>query len=86
MSVVEDVERVQALLAERGTSEQRAWFASWAPDFSAAVDSADEEACEDLHIALIVFERTVLSPPRRLFTLDEVIVELGFDPADFRDR
>lgn len=85
MGVVDDVERVQAWIVERGTSDQSAWFDSWAESFSAAVDAEDDDACEDLHIALIAVERLELRPSARLLTLDEVILSLGFDPAEFRE-
>lgn len=83
VNVVEDVERVFGLVDANGTDEQRAWLARWREQFNEAVDAADEERCEDLHIALVVFERTELRPPRRTYTLTEVAAELGFDPAEF---
>lgn len=79
MGVVEDVERVFDLVATNGTAEQRAWLERWRGLFNEAVERDDEDACEDLHIALIVWERTELRPPARLFTLGEVAAEFGIE-------
>lgn len=79
MGVVEDVERVFDLVATDGTAEQRAWLERWRGLFDEAVDRGDEEACEDLHIALIVWERTELRPSGRLFALEEVAAEFGVE-------
>jgi hypothetical protein len=83
VGVVEDVERVFRLVESSGTDEQRVWFERWREQFDNAVDAEDEELCEDMHIALVVFERTELRPPQRTFTLAEVAAELGFDPSEF---
>jgi hypothetical protein len=79
MGVVEDVERVFDLVATDGTAEQRAWLERWRGLFNEAVERRDEAACEDLLIALIVWERTELRPPGRLFTLEEVAAEFGVE-------
>lgn len=82
MSLLDDLDRVTKLVAA-GTDEQRAWFAKWRLEFVAAADRQDDRACEDLCDILIVYERTQLRPPERFYTLEEVIVEFGFDLADF---
>lgn len=86
MGVVEDVERVFDLVEASGSPEQRAFLVRWRDSFNEAVECADEEACENLHIALIVFERTELRPPGRLYTLEEVAAELGVDLPELRDE
>jgi hypothetical protein len=83
VGVVEDVERVFGLVESNGTEKQRAWLERWRKQFNEAVDAEDEELCEDMHIGLVVFERTELRPPRRTFTLAEVAADLGFDPSEF---
>jgi hypothetical protein len=75
LGVVEDVERVFDLVESDGTGEQRAWLDRWGEQFNEAVETADEELCEDMHLALVVFERTAFRPPRRTYTLAEVATE-----------
>jgi hypothetical protein len=83
MRVVEDVERVFGFVEPNGTDEQRAWLERWREQFNQAVAAEDEELCEDMHIALVVFERTELRPPQRTFTLVELVAGLGFDRTEF---
>jgi hypothetical protein len=83
VGVVEDVERVFGFVDAHGTDEQRMWLERWREEFNKAVDAEDDELCEDMHIALVVFERTELRPPQRTFTLAEVAADLGFDRNEF---
>jgi hypothetical protein len=83
MGVVEDVERFFGLVDAHGTDEQRVWLERWREQFNKAVDAENDELCEDMHIALVVFERTELRPPQRPFTLAEVATDLRFDRSEF---
>lgn len=82
MSLLDDLDRIKKLVAT-GTDDQREWFAEWWERFQDAVASGDDRACEDLCDILIVYERTELRPPERVYTIEELIDLLGFDRADF---
>jgi hypothetical protein len=71
------------VVKSNGTIEQRAWLERRRERSNEAVDAGNEELCEDMHVALVVFERTELRPPQRTFTLAEVAAELGFDRNEF---
>lgn len=82
MSLLDVLARIEQLVAA-GTDEQRAWFAEWQQRFVDAVDRGDNRACEDLSDILIAYERTVLRPPKRYYSVEEVLNLLGFDRAEF---
>jgi hypothetical protein len=77
-----DIERVEQLVAA-GSAEQRAWLGEWHTHFAEAAGAEDEQRCEDLADILIFYERTELRPPKRVYSLEEVIDLLGFDRAEF---
>jgi hypothetical protein len=81
--LLEDLDRIEQLVAV-GTDAQRTWFAEWRQRFVDAADRGDDRGCEDLCDILIVYERTELRPPKRCYTVEELIDLLGFDRADFQ--
>lgn len=83
MTVAEDIERIGGLVAASDNPEHRAWLERWAHDMQEACDVADEELGEDLYDALVIWERAVLRPPGRLIPVDELLRDLGYDPAEF---
>jgi hypothetical protein len=83
MTVAEDIERIGGLVEESGNPEHRAWVERWAHEMEGAAEAADDELGEDLYDALIIWERAVLRPPGRLIPVDELLRDLGFDPAEF---
>jgi hypothetical protein len=60
MTVVDDVDRGADLVEASGSAEHWAWLERWTNALDAAVEAEDEDLCEGLHIALIVYERTEL--------------------------
>lgn len=83
VTVAEDIERIDGLVDEFGDPEQRAWLERWAGAMEEACESADDQLAEDLYDGLIIWERVVLRPPGRVLPLDELLRELGYDPAEF---
>jgi hypothetical protein len=81
VGIAEDIERIAAL-PEANTVARQEWLDEWGAALEGAVNQGDEELCEDLHVALIVWERTELRPSDRRTPVDEVIREFGFDPAE----
>ena len=75
----EDIDRVTRVVGKVGHRDAEAWMARWAEDLAQAVDDRDEERCVDRHIELLLFERTLLTPPARAAELEDLVTGLGFE-------
>ena len=59
---MDEVAPVMTKLAASGSPCQLQWCEQWQQELLAAVEAADIERCTDLHLVLIAWERTELSP------------------------